>query len=144
MATNVAASELPFPERFQAAQRASGLVPPNRFYIFSGMLLPALSKASTREASLCAQLRAAQTALAIERFRLAHTNALPAKLDQLVPAYLSCAPASPFDGKPLHYQQRSHGYVVYSLSADGIDHGGLEAPPKKPGAPHDITFIVEK
>ena len=41
--------------------------------------MPAYARQNSR-------LRVAQTALAIERFRLAHTNALPASLDDLVPA----------------------------------------------------------
>jgi hypothetical protein len=144
MATNVATAELPFPERVQIGQRAGGTIPPGRLYIFSNMLLPALGKTFTREADYCARLRVAQTALAIERFRLAHTNALPASLDDLVPAYLKAVPIDPYDGKPLRFKLRQPGYVVYSLGQDGKDDGGLEPNPKNSNTPHDITFILEK
>ena len=144
MATNMAAAELAWPARLQLGLRTANLVPPSRFYVFSRMLLPALSRAFTREAEAVARLRVAQTALAVERFRRAHGTALPAALEALVPSYLKCVPEDPFDGKPLRFKARGSGYVLYSIGKDGQDNDGLERNPKTPNAPHDITFILER
>jgi hypothetical protein len=144
MATNVATAELPFPGRVQGGPQAAALIPPNRLYLFSHLLLPALSKAFLRDADACGRLRAAQAALAIERFRLAHTNALPQSLEQLVPAYLHSVPADPYDGHPLRFKARKAGYVVYSIGRDGKDDGGLEFKLMNASGPHDLTFILDK
>ena len=91
-----------------------------------------------------AKIRAARTALAIQRYRLAHNNALPSRLDDLVPAFLDAVPTDPFGGKPLRYQQRPAGFVVYSVGRDGVDNGGKEYEfhgiPYWPGT--DIPFTV--
>jgi hypothetical protein len=145
MATNIAAAEAPFPERLALGQQAStaALSPPNRLCIFSRMLLPALGRALQRDGDHAARIRTTQTAIAIERFRLAHNN-LPADLNELVPTYLASMPLDPFDGKPLRFKRLSSGYVVYSIGTDLRDDGGNEGDTKKQSSPKDTTFIVEK
>ncbi len=118
----------------------------HKYFIFSGLLLPAVGKASMREAEIFARIRSATTALALERFRLAN-GALPKELSELVPRFLSHVPGDPFDGRPLRYKLLPKGYVVYSVGPDGRDDGGKELPAKNSGPgglPYDITFTVER
>jgi type II secretory pathway pseudopilin PulG len=145
MATNVAAAELPYPNRLSAGRQAANLATtlPTRFCIFSRMLLPALGRTFDKDAEHIARLRTAETALAIESFRKAHGNNLPDKLQELVPAHLPCVPSDPYDGQPLRYKKLSPGYVVYSIGPDEKDDGGLEAAQKK-GLARDVTFIINR
>lgn len=115
-----------------------------RLYIMSGLLLPALGKAMDKGAGDVARLDIMETALAIERYRLANQNHLPEKLDDLVPAFLPSVPNDPFDGRPLRYQKLPKGYRVYSIGANRKDDGGKEPNPKDYSAPSDITFTVER
>jgi hypothetical protein len=90
-------------------------------------------------------MRDAQTAIAVERYRLANGR-LPNQLRDLTPTFLPAVPADPFDGKPLRYKPLAKGYVVYSVGEDREDNGGTEKNAKGqsyvPGT--DITFIVER
>ena len=146
MSTNLAAAGLPFPERLRTGKEAGSLATtlPTRLCIFSRMLLPALSRCFLSDAYCAARLRVAQAALGVERYRKAHAGALPASLQDLVPAQLVQVLTDPYDGKPLRFKRRDAGYVIYSLGRDEKDDGGLERNPKKSGNPFDITFIVEK
>jgi hypothetical protein len=115
-------------------------------YILSSLLLPALGASVIKEAKGLAQIYTAQTALAVERFRLAHGK-LPEKLDELVPQFLPAVPQDPFDGQPLRYRRLEKGYVIYSVDRDGMDNGGRERPAsiKSSDQSHyDITFTVER
>ena len=96
-----------------------------------------------------ARLRVAETALAVERFRLAHQNQLPGSLAALVPAYLKSVPTDPFDGQPLRFKRLEKGYVAYCIGTDLKDDGGPEAKQDAEGKwirnqPFDITFTVER
>jgi hypothetical protein len=146
MATNIAAAEAPFPERLTLAQQANSaaLSPPNRFMIFSRLMLPALGKTIQRDGDHAARIRTAQTAIAVELFRRAHNGELPTDLNELVPTFLPSLPRDPFDGEPLRFKRRSSGYVVYSIGRDLRDDGGDEGDPKKPSSAKDITFILER
>jgi hypothetical protein len=143
MSNFIGVARLPFPERIKASQNLS-VIPPRKFYVFSSMLLPALGKSFTRDATRCANIRVTETALAIERFRRSNSNSLPADLSELVPAFLSAIPTDPFDGKPLRFKRRAQGYVVYSIGSDLQDDGGAERDPKKTGVRSDVTFILDK
>lgn len=99
-----------------------------------------------REVQCVAQVEVAATALAVERYRLAHQR-LPETLDQLVPAYVTAVPADPFDGAPLRYKRLDRGFLVYSVGEDGRDDGGREEPPretKKPSETWDLVFRIER
>jgi type II secretory pathway pseudopilin PulG len=116
------------------------------YYILSSMLLPALGHAILKEANGLAQVRLAQTALAVESFRLAQGK-LPEKLDELVPQFLSTVPSDPFDGQSLRYHRLAKGYVIYSVGSDGHDDGGREKPAdwkSSDKTTYDITFTVER
>jgi hypothetical protein len=143
----VAIARLPFPDRLAASEQLHKNIPTEtrkHIYLFSGLLLPALDKAQSKAAIDSAHLNLALTALSIERFRLANGDKLPDQLTNLVPAYLNSVPKDPFDGSPLRYKKLERGYLIYSIGKDGKDDGGVEAPPKKPNAPADIPFRVER
>jgi len=70
-----------------------------------------------------ASLRCGIVMLAAERYRRAHQH-WPQGMDDLVPAYLSRAPADPFDGQPLRIRSFADGIVVYSVGDDSRDRAG--------------------
>lgn len=93
-----------------------------------------------------ARLRIARTVLAIERYRLANDR-LPESLEDLAPAYLNAPFLDPFEGRPLRYQPRETGYVVYSIGRDHTDNNGQERLTGRAGrrqTQYDVTFIVER
>jgi hypothetical protein len=103
-----------FPERLKVdeymasrAKEASG----KKYYI-SQLLLGALGKATRREAAGLANLRLAQTGIALERFRQANGGQYPDSLAKLTPTLLPEVPVDPFDGKPLHYDRSGEGYEL--------------------------------
>jgi hypothetical protein len=72
------------------------------------------------------QLSCAETALAIERYRLKYGR-LPDSLDRLVGEFIDKVPLDPFDGKPMRYRklEGDGGYTLYIIGEDGVDDGGL-------------------
>jgi hypothetical protein len=87
------------------------------------LLLPRVDDMAQTAQKSQAFLRAAATALAVERFRRAKGQ-WPEKLTDLVPAYLAALPMDPFDGRPLRFNKPNEGAVIYSVGADGQDDGG--------------------
>jgi hypothetical protein len=128
-------------EAFRKAADQARQFPP-RF--FSGLLLPPLEKARGKLVALEARRWCALVAVAVERYRVEKAGALPEKLQDLIPQFLSVLPADPYDGQPLRYGRRPQGYVVYSVGHDRQDHQGLERPAKGPRTDCDETFIVER
>lgn len=124
---------------FKEAQAKARKFPPK---IFSGLMLGSSEKVPVRFASLEARRRAAVTAVAVLRHRLAHAGALPERLEDLVPQHLVAVPADPFDGQPLRYRRLNPGFVVYSTGADLEDNDGLERTAKKSDKIFDETFVV--
>jgi hypothetical protein len=112
------------------------------------MLMPAFGRILDIEIRHLAHLRATQTALAVQRYRLAEDR-LPQSLENLVPAYMEALPTDPFDGQSLKYRTLETGFVVYSVGYDLTDEGGAEKGSRgrdqrgKP-LPWDVTFIVER
>jgi len=144
MARHITALELPYPARAVAGQQAAAFTNvPSRLYFFSQMLLPALVKVHGRDAGHVANVRVAAAAIAIERFRLAHTNALPESVEQLVPAWCKTVPTDPFDGKPLRYKNQGASFVVYSIGSDGQDDGGVVWDSEYSKVPQDVGFLVK-
>jgi len=76
-----------------------------------------------------ALVRVARVAVATEQYRRDHRDALPARLDDVVPGYLPKVPVDPYSGWPLLYRTESHTYAVYSIGPnhrdDGADFGLL-------------------
>ena len=95
-----------------------------------------------------ARLRAARTALAVERYRLAHGQ-LPESLGALVPEFLDEVPVDPFGDGPVKYKRLENGFMVYSIGVDEEDDGGKEQGRDENGRKEDIhdvdlTFTVER
>jgi hypothetical protein len=101
-----------------------------------------LPKVLVRETTHRAAARVAQTALALERWRLTNGGKLPESLFALLPQFMPAVPTDPFDGQPLRFRQTETGYVVYSVGPDANDDGGVAK--GEEGAPEDVTFIVER
>ena len=79
-------------------------------------------------------LRSADAAAAVERYRDAHGGALPETLDALVPAVLDRVPIDPFTGAPVKWKTSPAGYTIYSIGSDFEDDGGRTSQPAwKPG-----------
>jgi hypothetical protein len=117
-----------------------------RFHIRHRGFLPEFGDVSfliPRETQQRASLDLAVTALALQRYSLAHAD-LPETLSQLVPDYLAAVSEDPFDGAPLRYKRVGQGFVVYSVGEDGKDDGGKVEPQKKQGETYDLVFRVER
>lgn len=144
-----AAGEPP-PERFDAVKDfdADMIEAKQKLYVITAMILPQLGKCLDRDADNSARLRAAATALAIERYRLKHEGKLPENFSMLVPEYLPAMPIDPFTGEALQYRKRDKGFIVYSVGADRQDDGGVASTAKRRGAggasAADICFTVER
>jgi hypothetical protein len=72
---------------------------------------------------MSALVRVAQTAIAVERYRLKHGDP-PTQLDAVVPEFLDDLPADPHHGEALVYELQADGFTVYALGANGVDDGG--------------------
>jgi hypothetical protein len=70
-----------------------------------------------------ALLRSALTAVAAERYRLAHGQ-WPGRLEQLVPDFLPEIPGDPFALGPLRYRRLKDGVVIYSVGSNKVDDSG--------------------
>jgi hypothetical protein len=144
----------PYPQRIKACeglQPRFRRVPVVKGFVISRMLLPTMSLNTYREARHIATLRAAEIALAVERFRFKNENRLPESLKDLVPEFVKEVPPDPYDGKSLRYRKLAKGYVVYSIADNGRDDGGAEwrNPKDFAGPPgerrgYDWTFTVER
>ena len=89
-------------------------------------LMPALDSFVETFGHTTQSREAALTILALEAYRK-ERGALPASLDDLVPAYLSSVPRDQLHGTPLRYERRAGSYVLYSLGADADDDGATPA-----------------
>ena len=116
--------------------------------LLTRLLWPALARTLDIDTRCTAEALAAQTTIAVERYRRAEGR-LPESLENLVPAYMEAVPKDPFDGRRLRYFSREKGFVVYSVGDDLTDNGGAERDGRgrdrrgKP-LPWDITFIMER
>ena len=64
------------------------------------------------------------TAIALQRFKLAHGH-FPNHLSGLIPEFLTNLPIDPVDGQPLHYLRQPDGtFLLYSVGENGVDDGG--------------------
>lgn len=106
-------------------------------------LVPGVSPIAERDLIFRTRLDLARAALAVEQYRLA-TGALPIALEALVPQYLKEVPLDPFDGRAIRYTRETPGYVLYSVGADGQDHGGREETEASGQMPCDLCFIVTR
>jgi hypothetical protein len=72
-------------------------------------------------AGVLAMMRVAQTAMAVERYRLDHGGQLVDDLALLPRAYLEAVPTDPFTGQPVRRMRTERGYAVYSLGPAAIE-----------------------
>lgn len=134
--------KLPSPERlprFRAIDAEYSALP--FWHVVSKRSPMALGLMCKMDLQLQARIDMARTALAIERCRLG-TGQVPKRLDALVPKYLDAVPIDPFDGQPIRYRSTEPGYLLYSVSDDGQDNGGIEQDKKDRNAPYDLCLIV--
>ena len=136
-----------FPERLAAWEAVFANIDRDRRreYLLSNLFLPSLRRGAAKEAVIAARERAATSALAVERYRMAHHDVLPEDLEALVPAFLSVAPRDPFDGRALRYHKLPHGYRIYSVGEDRRDDGGrVKRTGDTAASPLDEVFVVER
>lgn len=88
-----------------------------RFALLTRSGASALWTLVRKEAALVTRLRCAQTAVAIERYRLANAKSLPSTLDALIPMYLPVLPVDPVVGEPLSLEFIPGGFQVFSAIA---------------------------
>ncbi len=128
----VVATTLPYPQSLDAFEQWNRRVEEAkaRAHEISASLLANFSRyVLVRPTDNAARLRVAQVALAVERYRLAHANAAPDSLSQLVPDWLERVPLDPYDGQPVRYIKASpRDYIVYSVGRDRVDNGGKVSP----------------
>ncbi len=110
----VEASKLPHHEQLAALKAVS--IPPGPpeeiRYVVTRMMVPASEKVAEAGLRCRANLLAAATCIACERFRLKH-NRWPRDLAELVPEFLSAVPMNPFDGKPITYRVFADRVAAY-------------------------------
>lgn len=84
---------------------------------FTGLLGPSIFSFEARN-------RVTETALALERYRLAE-GTYPIEIKELVPKFCRELPIDPIDGNPLRYRIEADGSaVVYSINVNLKDNGG--------------------
>jgi hypothetical protein len=148
MGEAVVAATLPYPKSLDAFEQWSQQVEEAKAkgYEISALILANFRNVPVRPTDNAARLRLAQVALAIERYRLAHANAAPDSLGQLVPAWLAAVPLDPYDGQPVRYSKASpREYIVYSVGRDRTDNGGKAGPAASRNDPgFDLVFAVKQ
>ncbi|MEO1238029.1 MAG: hypothetical protein AAFX76_14700, partial [Planctomycetota bacterium] len=87
------------------------------------LFLPAISAAINAEDRVNANHRLTVTAAALAVHRARH-EAYPVSLEELVPDVLETVPIDLYSGKPLLYERRGEGYLLYSVFEDGDPNGG--------------------
>jgi hypothetical protein len=124
----------------QDVQAKADAIPEWRARITRALMPPgSITRLTLTEADQRARISIAQTALALERFRLAK-GALPERLEDLVPSFLPEVFSDPFDGKALRYRRNPSGYVLYSIGMNLEDEDGSKA--SSNGREGDIVFEV--
>jgi hypothetical protein len=95
--------------------------------------LAGLGKVTAREARGLSNLRLAQAAIALERFRQ-ESGAYPDSLGALVPKFLPQVPQDPTNGAKIHYQKSGAGYEVTSTAINAPRPASIKVinPPKLP------------
>jgi hypothetical protein len=122
-----------WPRLSQSIKAAKATADAEKRLLFTGYLFPALNKVGEAALRDRARLSCAVTALAAERFRLAHLR-WPKTLDELCPVFLPEVPTDPYNGQPLHFAHRKDGILIYSVYQDGRDDGGEHLNPFQAGA----------
>ena len=93
------------------------------FRPLSSQLAPSLSRSMQSYYEMRARIMAARAAVAIQLLRL-DGSPLPDTANEIPESVRSRWPVDPFRGKPLKYERRDDGFVVYSVGGDCVDSGG--------------------
>jgi hypothetical protein len=95
------------------------------YNILARMVFPAISSSVKKYAREQSSIDLARTAIALERYRLAHGN-YPESLDALAPQFMEKVPHDIIGGGPLHYRRTDDGqFVLYSVGWNEKDDGGV-------------------
>ena len=93
--------------------------------ILETLLMPAFAGGAEKFAYAQSSTDLARTAIALERYRLAHGE-FPELLDALAPQFLEKIPHDVIGGEPLHYRRTDDGqFVLYSVGWNDRDDGGV-------------------
>ena len=93
--------------------------------IIERMLMPALGASARKFAYAQASVDLARTAIALERYHLAHGE-FPESLAALAPQYIAQVPHDVIGGHPLKYRREADGdFVLYSVGWNETDDGGM-------------------
>jgi ABC-type transport system involved in multi-copper enzyme maturation permease subunit len=130
-------SKLPAPEQHDALARLQETARGMPFA--ARMFAPAVKNIMATDHRRRARLLCSSSALAAERYRLAHGH-WPPLLEALVPRFLGQVPADPFDGKPLRLHRRFDGITVSAVGPDRRDDQGMSAAQLKWTASDDVVF----
>jgi len=109
---------------------ASGYLPNQLLQIQSALfrVIPVKERAVLKAMRAQTEEGIVRTAIALERYRLAH-HPYPVTLRDLVPALLHEVPIDCMDGHDLRYRLNPDGsYLLYSVGNDGVDNGGDPTP----------------
>jgi hypothetical protein len=136
------ARRLPGMDRVRRQEQLIQYYTNNTRSIMANMVMPNWTKAMRTATETEAQLVTLKTALAVERYRLAHNGALLETLEALVPQYLPSPARDPMDEQPLRFKKLPRGYVVYSIGVDGVDNGGTERAGLTNN--YDVTITIER
>jgi len=133
------ALEMPFPEQHERLEQ----ITPSFALALLGVGVESFNMACRHQSDV-AELRAAQLAVAVERYRLAH-GVLPEDANALVSEFIESIPEEPCLHEPIRYKQLPSGYVTYSIGSDKEDDGGVEKEKEYMAwVSGDITFTVER
>jgi hypothetical protein len=109
---------------------------------FAKAAAPKLDRALTAMLRSHAEVVAAATALAAERYRV-EKGRWPSSLGELVPSYVNTLPADPFTGDPLKISRNDRGWlVIYSVGDDNTDDGGRVKHVPGVAEPSDWGFVL--
>jgi hypothetical protein len=97
----------------------------NPYNFLESSFLSQLESSALRFAKNQSSIDLARVAIALERFRLAHSG-YPQALSDLTPQFLQNLPHDIINGQPLKYRRTDDGqFVLYSVGWDEKDDGGL-------------------
>jgi tetratricopeptide (TPR) repeat protein len=95
------------------------------YKILARMLFPAIENAVKKLAYAQSATDLARTAIALERYRLAHGE-FPESLDAFAPQFMEKIPHDVIGGQPLKYRRTDDGqFVLYSVGWNETDDGGV-------------------
>ena len=95
------------------------------YNILARMIFPAVGRAVEKYARAQSSVDLARTAIALERYRLAH-GGYPESLAALAPQFIEKVPHDVIGGGPLHYRLNADGqFVLYSIGWNERDDGGV-------------------